>query len=162
AVDVEPQFTFGIFSRKINFARWRIDSFSHNHEMVDELLHFRHDVGFWRQHVFPIGHIDRSDRKFIDDLAKDEHALTHLFDPDQITIVAITRGTNDYLEVILVVIKIRMGASEVVLDPASTQVRSGNGIGYGSVFWNDPNIAGAIDKDSVPREQAIDFVQLRD
>src|SRR2546430_7889462 len=44
AVDVKAQLAFWILCREVNFAGRRVESFSHNNEMMDQLFHLRHDV----------------------------------------------------------------------------------------------------------------------
>src|SRR5213080_411194 len=40
ALDVETELAFRIFCREINFARWRVEAFRHDDEVVNQFLHF--------------------------------------------------------------------------------------------------------------------------
>src|SRR6266571_9494932 len=100
AVDVKTELTLRIFGREINFTRWRVEAFGHDNEMMDEFLHLRHDARLRRQHVFPIRDIDRAAWNCFHHLPQNPDALPHLFDPDQISIVTITRAADDHFEVV--------------------------------------------------------------
>src|ERR1044071_6524036 len=99
AVDVEAELSFGIFSRKVNLSRRRIETLRHHNEMVNELLHFGHHARLRWRHVFPVHDIDRAVRQFLDDLPKDAGALPHLLKAHEITIVTIPSRADDDLEV---------------------------------------------------------------
>src|SRR5438270_10316804 len=91
AVDVKTELALRVLGREVDFTGWRIETFGDHDEMMNQFLHLRHHVRFWRRHVLPVGHIDRTTWQSLDYLAQNFHALPHLFDPHQITIVAIAR-----------------------------------------------------------------------
>src|SRR5206468_8831408 len=121
AVDVKTELTLRIFSREIDFSRWRIETFRHDNKMVNQFLHFCHHVRFRRRYIFPIGHVDRTDRQPFNHLPQNFYALPHLLDPHQVAIVAIARASDYHFEIVLFVIEIRMFAPQIVFNTAAAQ-----------------------------------------
>ena len=85
--------------------------------------------------------------------------MPHLFDADEIAVIAITGRSDDDIKVILVVVKIRMFSSQIMLDATSAKVWTGKGVSDGTIARNDPDVLGSIDKDAIAREEAIAFLQ---
>ena len=117
---------------------------------------------FGGRHVFPIDDIDRAARHFVEQLPQNVRALPHLFQAHQIAIVAVARGADRDLEIVFFVIEIRMLPAQIVIDAAAAQVRAGEAVGDGAIFRDHADVARAIDEDAIPREEVIDFVELRD
>src|SRR5206468_9774013 len=109
--------------------------------------------------VFPNRNIDRTARQFIDDLPQNSRALTHLLESHQITIVTVACAADDHVEIVLVVVEIRMFAAQIVFDSASPQVWSGNRVRDRALLRDDADVFCAIDKNLVPGQQAIAFVE---
>src|SRR5437762_13393017 len=106
AVDVKPELALRVLGAKVNFARWRVEAFSHDNEMMDQFLHLRHHARFWRQHILPIDYVDRTGRQLLDDLSQNARALPHLFHADEVAIVTIAGAPNDDIEIIFLVVEI--------------------------------------------------------
>src|SRR2546423_7394095 len=66
AVDVKAELAFRILGGEINFARWSVQPFRNDDEMVNQLFHFRHNARFWRRHIFPIDDVDWPGRQLLD------------------------------------------------------------------------------------------------
>src|SRR5262249_2859074 len=96
-----------------------------------------------------------------DYLAENADALPHLFNPNQVTIIAVTDTADGNFKIVLFVVEVRMFAPKIVLHTAAAQIWSRERIGDGARFRNDANVTGPIDKDLVAGQQAIDFIQLR-
>ena len=128
---------------------------------MDELLHLGHDSRLRWRHVLPIRDVYWAAGKFIDRLPQDPHALPHLLDAHQITIVTIACTANHHVEVVLAVIEIRMFPPQIVFDPASAQVWAGEGISNRALLRDDANVPGAIHENFVPGQQPVALVQAR-
>ena len=161
AVDVKAQLAFWIFCREINFAGRRVESFGHNNEMMDQLFHLRHDMRFRRRHVFPIHDINRPVRQFIDNLAQDPHALPHLLNTHQITIITISRTADHDIEIVILIIEIWVLTPQIMFDPASTQIWTGKRVGNRPIFRDDADVSCSIDKNTITGKQFIAFVEAR-
>src|SRR5215470_7210324 len=161
AIYVKAKLALGVFGSEINFAGRRIEPFGDHDEMVNQLFHLCHHPRFRRGHVFPVRNVDRTAGQLIDGLAQNSRALTHLFDSHQVTIVAIARGADDHLEIVLVVIEIRMFTAQIVFDSTSSQVWSRNRIRDCALLGNHSDVFCAIDKNLVPGQQPVAFVETR-
>src|SRR4029077_2946645 len=62
---------------------------------------------------------------------------------------------------VLVVIEIGMFPAQIVLDSTSPQVRSGNRIRDRALLRDDADVFCAIDKNLVPGQQPVAFVETR-
>ena len=119
---------------------------------MDQFFHPGEDFFLGWQNRLVVGHVDRPARQFIQALMQNSHALAHFLHPHQITVVAISDGTNRNVELQLVVNQIRVDLAQIVLHTAPAQVRPGHSIINGNIFWQHPNIPRPIDENAVPRQ----------
>ena len=76
-------------------------------------------------------------------------ALSHFFDADQITIEYITHGADRDIKVILLVVNVRLCFADIIINPATSKVWSGDSI-VNRIFLRDhTEILRAIDKDRI-------------
>src|SRR5262245_42968415 len=161
AIYVEAKLALGVFRSEINFAGRRIEPFGDHDEMMNQLFHLCHHPRFRWGHVFPVRNVDRTAWQLIDGLPQNSRALAHLFDSHQVTIVAIARGADDHLEIVLVVIEIRMFAAQIVFDSTSSQVWSRDRVRDRALLGDDADVFCAIDENLVPGQQSVAFVETR-
>src|SRR5438045_3387577 len=53
-----------------------------------------------------------------------------------------------------------MLASQIMLDAAAAQVRSGKRVGDRAIFRNHADVPGSIDKNTISRQQFVDLIKL--
>src|SRR5262249_17754582 len=92
---------------------------------------------------------------------QNSRALAHLLDSHQITIVTIACAADHHIEVVLVVVEIRMFAAQIVFDSTSAQVWPGNRVRDRALFRDDADVFCAIDKNLVPGQQPVAFIETR-
>src|ERR1700732_1664076 len=86
-------------------------------------------------------------------------ALAHFLKSDEIAVIGVA---DRDIEIVLLVIKVRLRLSDVVVDPASANVWTGQPVRDSVFFGNDPEISGSVDPNPVSGEKIVEFVQLRD
>ena len=55
-----------------------------------------------------------------------------------------------------------MFASQIVFNPAASQIRPGKRVGNRAIFCDDTDVFRSIDKDAIAREQFIAFIEAWD
>ena len=104
--------------------------------MVNQFLHLHQNRRFFRRQIFWVLHRDRTFGQFLNRLTQDFDALTHLFESNQVTIVGIANRPDRDIEIVVLVVEVRLGFSDVVLNAAAANVRTGQTI-RDSVFLGD-------------------------
>ena len=92
-------------------------------------------------------------RQVLDHLPQDARALPHLFQPNEVAIVAVARRSDDHFEIVVLVIEIGMFAPQIVFDSAAAQIRPGKSVGDGAVSWDDADVLRAIDENAIARQE---------
>src|SRR4029077_20282486 len=98
---------------------------------------------------------DRAAGQFIDHLPQDSDALAHFLDTHQIAIVTIARAADYHVEIIFVVIEVRMLAPQIVIDPATPQVRAGESVRNRALLRYHTDVFGSIDKNLVTGQYPV-------
>src|SRR5439155_12301200 len=88
-------------------------------------------------------------------------ALPHLFDPNEIAIVAVTCRSGHHFEVVLIVIEVRMFPPQIVFDSTATQVRPRKRVSDGTIARDHSDVACAIDKNAIAGEEVVAFIEFR-
>src|SRR4030095_59836 len=101
--------------------------------MMDQLFHLGHNSRFGWHHVFPIGYVNGATGQFIDYLTQNANALAHFLYSYKVAIVTVSGASDHYIKIVLLVIEIWMFAPQIVLDAASTQVRTRQRVRDGSL-----------------------------
>src|SRR5580700_2724636 len=158
AVDVKPELALRVFRTEINFTRRCVHAFSVNDEMVNQFLHFHQDLRFIRGQIFWVLYHDRSLGQFLDYLTQDMDTLTHLFKSYEIAVVGVTDSTDRDIKLVLLVIKVGIGFSNVVVNSASANVWTGQAIRNCVFLRNHAEISGAIHPDAVTRQELVELV----
>ena len=122
---------------------------------------FREHLDFRRKRLLGIDIVDWTQRKLLRNLFQDALALPHFLHADQISVECIADCSYGDLEIVVLVIEIRMFAAEVMLYSRTAQVRTGKRVGNRVLLRNHPDVLAAIDKDSIPGQELVHFLDDR-
>ena len=120
------------------------------HFCVDKLFFGQDDIGKI-SNVGTVGEI-------LNSLLDYTKALSHLFHPAKISCVGVPFVGNRYIELIVLVIKIRNGFSNIVRDTASSKYGTGNSKINGLLLAYNGHFLGAVNPYLVPRKKAVYFI----
>jgi hypothetical protein len=127
-------------------------------EVVDEGLHVLLHSCSGRRGDLVVLHADGAGGHLVQALVDDAQRLTELFHTDEISVVAVTVGTNGHIKFDLVVGIIRLALSDIPRYTGATQHGAGEGEVQSLGGRNDTNTPQSLNPDTVVRKHLLGLI----